>query len=207
MYDQLARIAPTVAQPAEFADYGAPWQTITEMTGVALGRPDQASALVRAVEGRFTEARAANPAFAGRTALLSAVLADGSYYLYAEGPAPRFLIDLGLNLPPAAAAVFTGPERAPVQLSRERLSLLEADVLMVGLYGDAAAGRFGADPLVRSLRVAREGRAVPMPELSTLNGALSFGSVLSLPVALREATPRIAAALDGDPATAVAPAT
>ncbi|MDN5930211.1 MAG: hypothetical protein L0I24_03985 [Pseudonocardia sp.] len=39
-------------------------------------------------------------------------------------------------------------------------------------------------------------------ELSETNGALSFGS-LGRPVALQEMAPRLAAALDGDPATAV----
>ncbi|MBW0105067.1 iron-siderophore ABC transporter substrate-binding protein [Pseudonocardia sp. KRD291] len=200
-YDALSGIAPTVAQPAEFADYGAPWQKITEMVGAALGVPDRAAGLVRDIEARFAQVREANPGFAGRTGLLATVLEDGSYYAYAEGPAPGFLVDLGLTLPPATAGVFTGPERAPVALSRERLSLLEADVLLVGLYGARAAGQIAADPVVQNLQVAREGRIVTMPELGELNGALSFGSVLSLPVALELAPPRVAAALDGNPAT------
>ena len=206
-YEQLSAIAPTVAQPAEFADYGAPWQKIMEVTGQALGQPERAAQLTAGVEQRFTAIRAEHPEFAGRTALLASVLEDGSYYLYAEGPAPRFLVDLGFTLPPAAEAIFTGPERAPQTLSREQVSLLEADVLLVGLYGDQAADRFATDPVVAGLRVAREGRAVLMPELSTLNGTLSFGSVLSLPKALDEAVPRIVAALDGDPATPVPAAT
>ena len=205
-YRTLSGIAPTVAQPGEFADYGAPWQKIAEMTGAALGVPDRAAQLVRDVGARFGATRDANPGFRGRTALLASVLADGSYYVYAEGPAPRFLVDLGFTLPPETARIFTGAERAPQQLSREQLGLLEADVLLVGLYGDRAAAQIAADPVVRGLRVARAGRMVLMPETSTLNGTLSFGSVLSLPVALQEVPPRIAAALDGNPATAVAPA-
>ncbi len=205
-YRALSGIAPTVAQPGEFADYGAPWQKITEMTGAALGVPDRAAQLVRDVEARFAATRDAHPGFRGRTALLATVLADGSYYVYAEGPAPRFLVDLGFALPPATARIFTGSERAPQQLSREQLGLLDADVLLVGLYGDRAAGQIANDPVLRGLRVAREGRMVLMPETSTLNGTLSFGSVLSLPAALDEVTPRIAAALDGNTATAVAPA-
>lgn len=202
-YDQLSRIAPTVAQPAEFADYGAPWQKIMEVTGIALGQPERAAQLTREIEDRFAATRAEHPEFAGRTALLATVLEDGSYYAYAEGPAPRFLIDLGFVLPPATEAIFTGPERAPQLVSRERLDLLDADVLLVGLYGGQAQARFTADPVVQGLRATREGRAVLMPELSTLNGTLSFGSVLSLPKALDEAVPRIVAAFDGAPATPV----
>lgn len=202
-YDQLSRIAPTVPQPGEFADYGAPWQKIMEMTGAALGQPERAAQLTRELEGRFAATRAEHPEFAGRTALLATVLEDGSYYAYAEGPAPRFLIDLGFVLPPATEAIFTDEERAPKPVSRERLDLLDADVLLVGLYGGQAEQRFATDPLVQGLRAVREGRTVLMPELSTLNGTLSFGSVLSLPKALDEAVPRITAAFDGDPATPV----
>ena len=43
--------------------------------------------------------------------------------------------------------------------------------------------------------------------LSRANAAMTFGSVLSLPAALTEMVPRLAAALDGDPATVVTSAT
>jgi iron complex transport system substrate-binding protein len=205
-YERLSGIAPTVAQPAEYADYGAPWQTITTTVGTALGREQDAAALIPEIEDRFARARADNPAFAGRTGLLAALLADGTFYVYAEGPAPRFLVDLGLVLPPAAEALFTGADRPPVALSPEQLSVLEADVLVVGLYGASATAARVDDPLFQSLRTVREGRAVLLPELSTANGAMTFGSVLSLPAALDEMVPRLAAALDGDPGTAVAPA-
>lgn len=194
-YRILSGIAPTVAQPVEFADYGVPWQTMTEIIGTALGHTGQVGAAVADVESRFTAARAANPGFAGRTALLAALLEDSTWYVYAEGPAPRVLVDLGFALPPAAAALFTGENRPPVLLSGEQLGVLDADVLLVGLYGPDAEATLAADPVVGGLPVARDGRIVAMPELSTLNGALSFGSLLSLPVALDELTPRLAAAL------------
>lgn len=100
-------------------------------------------------------------------------------------------------------ALSTGENRPPVALSPEQIGVLEADVLVLGLYGADAATGVVTDPVFQNLRVAQEGRAVLLPELSETNGALSFGSVLSLPVALQEMTPRLAAALDGDPVTAV----
>ncbi|MBW0115315.1 hypothetical protein [Pseudonocardia abyssalis] len=111
--------------------------------------------------------------------------------------------DLGLALPPAAEGLFSGENRPPVQLSPEQLDVLEADVLVVGLYGTFADDATIADPPFRNLRVAQEGRAILLPELSETNGAMSFGSVLSLPVAPEQLAPRLAAALDGDPATPV----
>jgi iron complex transport system substrate-binding protein len=204
-HELLEKIAPTVAQPAAYADYGAPWQVITETVGSAVGSPD-ATALVPAVDEQFARARAEHPQFAGRSALLAARLADGSFYAYAEGPAPRFLTDLGFTLPPAAAALFTGENRPPAMVGRERLDLLEADVLVLGLYGGNAAAVLG-DPVFANLDVARQGRVIMLPEVSQANAAMTFGSVLSLPAALTEMVPRLAAALDGDPATAVTSAT
>lgn len=200
-YDTLSALAPTVGPPVGYADYGAPWQAINEVVGTALGRSEQAAQLVAPIEQGIADLRTSVPA--GSTGLLAALLEDGSYYVYAEGPAPALLADLGLALPPAAEALFTGENRPPVLLSPEQLGVLEADVLVVGLYGAFADTATIDDPVFANLRVAQEGRAILLPELSEANGALSFGSVLSLPVAVEQLAPRLTAALDGDPSTAV----
>lgn len=197
-YDTLSEIAPTVAQPGEYADFGVPWQEMARIIGRAVGREDRAEELIPDIEARFDEARESNPEFEGATGLLAADLEDGSVYVYAEGPAPRFLTSLGLELPPETAEVFTGEDRAPVPLSLERLPLLESDVLVMGVYG---GGSVAERSVFQGLDVAREGRTVFMPEMSLVNGAITFSTLLSLPKALDEIVPRIAAAIDGDPET------
>nr|AJW65401.1 transport protein [Nocardiopsis sp. CMB-M0232] len=198
-YTLLSEIAPTVAQPAGFADYGAPWQEITRIVGTALDREDDAEALVADIEERFEQVRADHPEFAEATGLLATSI-EGDAFAYAEGPAPDFLVQLGLTLPEAAAGLFTGENREPQQVSLERIEVLEADALLVGLYGPEDGSVLGETVFTR-LDVAREGRVLAMPEMSDLNGSLSFGSVLSLPYALEELPPRLAALLDGDPGT------
>jgi len=55
-----------------------------------------------------------------------------------------------------------------------------------------------------SLSVHTEGREVFIDSYgTTLGGATSFVTVLSLPYLLDELVPRLAAAVDGDPATVV----
>ncbi len=203
-YGKLSEIAPTIAQLKGYADFGAPWQKITRMVGRALGRPAQAEDLISPIEERFEQVKSDHPEFEGSTGLLAAVVDDGSFYIYAEGPAPKFLRTLGLELPSDAAEQFSGENREPVQISLERLRILEADVLTLGLYG-ADKAKLADIPVYQALDVVQQGRDVLMPELSLANGALSFGSVLSLPVALDEMVPRIAAAIDGDPGTEVEP--
>ena len=200
-YEMPSEIAPTVAQPKGYADYGAPWQEITRKVGRALGRSERAAGLIPPIEERFERARAEHPEFESSTGILATSI-DGSAYVYAEGPAPRFLTTLGLELPPATAELFSGDDRAPVQLSLERLNLLEADALVLGLYGPEKAS-VANEPLFQQLDVAQEGRYILLPEMSRVNGALSFSTVLSLPIALDEMVPRLAAAIDGDLDTAV----
>lgn len=198
-YDTLAGIATTVAQPKRYADYGAPWQEITRVVGRALGRSGRAEQLVKDLEGRFEQARADHPELDGATGILATSI-SGTAYVYAEGPAPRFLTTLGLELPPEVEGLFTGDNREPVQLSLEQLRLLEADVVVMGIYGDRGTS-VAANPLYRRLTVSREGRDLLLPEMSLANGALSFSTVLSLPIALDQVVPALAAAIDGDPTT------
>jgi iron complex transport system substrate-binding protein len=41
-YDRLSQIAPTVARPKEYVDYGTPWDFQLELAGKALGRSERA---------------------------------------------------------------------------------------------------------------------------------------------------------------------
>lgn len=198
-YKTLSEIAPTVAQAPDHADYGAPWQDIAAIVGKALGRQEKAAELVRDIEARFDDVRAKNPEFGGATALLATSI-SGEAWAYAEGPAPGFLTQLGFDLPEEAAKLFTGDNREPVEVSLERLDALEAEVLLVGVYGPQSESVTNK-AVFKKLDAAKEGRTLSMPEMSRINGALSFGSLLSLPVALDEMVPRITALIDGDPDT------
>ncbi len=204
-YGLLSKIAPTVAQPEDTADYGVSWQQMTTRIGTALDREDEAAQLVTDIEAQLDEAETGLPGGAEATGLLSAVVDDGSFYIYADGPAPRFLTDLGLDLPAPAQAQLTEAQRAPVQVSKEKLDLLEADALVLGLYG-ATAEQLRQEGTFNQLEVVKQGRVIELTELSLANGALSFGSILSLPTAIEQMVPRLTAALDGDPATLPEPA-
>ena len=60
-YDRLSQIAPTVVQSSAFPDEETPWDVQLVTTGQALGREEQALALVDQVNAKIAEAKAANP--------------------------------------------------------------------------------------------------------------------------------------------------
>lgn len=202
-YATLADIAPTVAQPADHVDYGAPWDEITRTVGVAVGKTDEAEALVAEVEAELEAAIEEHPEFVGATSLMATPY-EGIYVYGPEDARGRLLTALGFELP-ADLVEVTG-EQYGGNLSLERADLLDVDAI-VWLDASDAEGPLGG-PLYEAMAVHTEGREVHLSSFSsTLGGATSFVSVLSLPSLLDELVPMLAAAVDGDPATEVPAAT
>ena len=193
-YDLLRQIAPTVAQPADYVDYGIPWQALTLTVGKAVGKAAEAQALVDEVEARFVQVQVDHPEFIGSTA--AAAMAWQGIYLY--GPQDirsRLLTALGFVLPEGIEAI-TGSTFGG-NLSMERADLLDVDVI-IWLDPQEAKGELGG-PLYQALPVHTEGREVLLSSIDDpVGGATSFVSVLSLPFLLDELVPQLAAAMDGN---------
>lgn len=191
-YDKLSAIAPTIGDvipEGEAADSvaAASWQTEFAVIGRALGKETGAATLTDEVEADFTAAQDAHPEFAGKT--VSVVLFNQGYYLLdSTDPRGNFFLELGFEENPVSGA-----------LSEEQVAELDTDVLVV--LGQSAA-EFGANAVAAQLPVVTEGRTVYVPTFdSDVAGALGYSSPLSLPYAVEQAVPALAAAADGDPAT------
>ncbi len=202
-YETLSEIAPTVAQSGEYVEYGTPWQEMTRTIGQALGKRERAEELVAGVEARFAEARERHPEFGGATAVYAGGLGPGEYYAEtAQSSRVGVLTALGFEIPEEISG-----ERFYVEISQERLDLLDRDVLLweIGENSELASSIKDA-PLYQRLGVYEEGRDV-FVEDPVLAAALAFISVLSLPFVLDTLVPMLAAAIDGDPETQVPSAT
>ncbi|MGH8931796.1 MAG: ABC transporter substrate-binding protein [Egibacteraceae bacterium] len=202
-YDRLAQIAPTVAQPEGFLNYGAPWQLMTRTVGRAVGQPERAEHLVADVEARFAEARAAHPEFARATALVVAPAGDGNYYAWPPpDTAGKFLADLGFLAPAGVAELAPESGGTLVQVSGERVDLFDADVLIWLVENASQSDEIRANPLYAGLDVATQGRDIfVFGETEVLTNAMFFSTVLSLPFAIDGLVPMLATAVDGDPTT------
>ncbi|QNG55734.1 iron-siderophore ABC transporter substrate-binding protein [Pseudonocardia petroleophila] len=202
-YDTLSGIAPTVAQPAGQEDFTISWQDTTLTLGRILGKQEQAEALVADTEALFTAAKAEHPEFAGRSAVMT-TLYEG-YYFYGEGdPRGRLLTSLGFVVPPTLAS-YISSDGFGGTVPGEQVAALDVDAL-VWLADGSTEAALRADALYSSLGVVSGGHEVFVTEGEPVNNAVSFVTPLSIPLILDNLVPRLAAAVDGDPATSTAAA-
>ncbi len=201
-YATLTKIAPTIAQPQGSGDFGAAWDDVTRTLGTAVGKPAEAEKLITDTNARFADVVAKNPKFTGATGLMA--MNYQGYFVYGpQDPRSRLMQSLGFQLP-AGLAAATG-DKFGVNISKERIDLLDADALvwLVTDY-DKDKATVQGDPLYAALKVKTEGRDIFVADGEPAYNAVSFESVLSLPYLLERLVPLLAAAVDGDPETAVA---
>lgn len=201
VYTTLSQIAPTVAQSGEYIDFGVPWQERARVVGRAVGKESEAEQRVADVEARFAAARQAHPEFEGAGGVVTGIGTGGE--LFVSGPAhqrARFLTSLGFEIPEAiveiAGVEFFG------EISSEQIGLIDTDVVV---WRGVDPAQLADNDLYQQLDVAQQGRAIFLEDNGALGSALSHSTVLSLPLLLDELVPRLAAAVDGDPATELSP--
>ncbi len=196
-YEKLSQIAPTVGQTGDYIDFGMPWDEQTLLVGKALGREAQAEQVVADVKAKFEQVRADHPEFEGKTAVLAYGGPDG-YGAYAtQDTRSRFLTDLGFKVPERIDEL--AGDSFFIQFSQEQFRLMDQDVVV--MYG--AQKDILANPVFKRLDAVKEDRVIYVDLTDQFAGALGFASAISLPFLLDESTDMFAAAVDGDPATAV----
>lgn len=198
-YATLAAIAPTVAQPGEYVDYGTPWQEAFLINARAVGRTAEAEAVLADLDAQFAAARDEHPEFEGATAAVAFTFEElpGAY---ASGDnRAQVLADLGFVTPPefdelAGDAFF-------FSVSPEELAVLDQDVIVWVVSDESGYEAVRSEPLRTTLRAYQEGREIVADPL--VSGAFSHASPLSLQFVLEELVPELALAVDGDPSTEV----
>jgi len=200
-YEKLAQIAPTLAQPAEYPDFGVPWQEQTRLIGQALGRSSRAEALITEVETKIANVAAMHPEFAEATIAWAMPTGEVSQFWVVGPNTPplRFLSALGFKYPPVTAEAVGDLDSA--QISGEQLNLIDTSVLILQAASDEERAAIESDALVQQLNAVKEGRLIFFVGNDPVYGALSFSTVSSLSYAVEKLLPLLVAAVDGDPAT------
>lgn len=198
-YEKLSQIAPVITQSDGYVDYGIGWEEMTTQIGKAIGKADEAEALVDDVNGQLDAVIDENPAFKGAQAVVATPY-EGIFVYGPEDPRGRFLTRLGFELPDGLVKA-TGEEFGG-NLSEENAKLLDGD-LVIWLDPDDAEGDLGG-PAYATFPVHTEGREVMLDSFNDpLGAATSFITPLSIPFLLDGLVPKMTAAMDGDPSTKV----
>ena len=199
-YSLLSRIAPTLARPAEYGNYGTPWDRSTRLIGRALGLEEKAESIISDLKNRIERIKKDNPAFVGAS-IAVAFSYDGNWNAYSSQDGhSHILTQLGFTIPKRIDELSGDSYYA--SFSGELIEMLDTDVLIWTAFGDKAETmKIKELPLRNTMRAYREGREmfVRFPEYR----AFAYGTILSIPYALDAIVPGLIAAVDGDPATQV----
>jgi iron complex transport system substrate-binding protein len=195
-YQQLSRIAPTVAYPQEA--WATPWKDTIRIVGEALGRSDEAEALLADIDATVAEQAAAHPEFEGTSIALVASTPDAFYVYTPADPRVQFVLDLGFESAESVEALASGDDTFFSTVSTERLAELQSDVLVSYAASQAEADAFLGSAPAQLLPQVERG-AVASVVGTQLVSSVSPPTALSLTWALDEYVAELAKAVAAAP--------
>lgn len=204
MYKNLSKIAPVVVTPAGYQHWGAPWQAeLTIIDQATSGSTAKADAIINSFADRYAAVRQQYPELEGKTGTNVYLREDGSFDLWSSNDlASKFLIDLGLTFP-AELDKLAQPDNR-ITVSPEFIDRLDMDVAIWPADNAEIRNKVEAMSLYQGLKLATEGRSIWLDDGDGLaSGAMSWQTPLSLGYLLDLLPAKLAAAVDGDPATAI----
>jgi iron complex transport system substrate-binding protein len=188
-YERLSSIATTIGVPEGGESYlTAPNQQI-EMISTALGVPEKGEELIAANDEAFAAAAAEHPEWEGLTAVAATKTSEGWGAYIEASERVQFLERLGFVQSPEIAAVETNAGGFSVDISTEKLDLLDAD-LVVAFPIFIERTEITDDPLFQAIPAVADGRSVVID--GDLSAAYSLGSALSTRYAIDTIVPLIA---------------
>lgn len=200
-YLQLSKIAPVIATPKGEGDYTMPWDKRARLLAQVLDKEDRGQELIAKIESQIASVKKAHPDWAGKTFAM-ATYWNGSVGVYSgDDMTVNLIAKMGLTLSPSVADL-TRKGEFYMTLSEEELGLIDADVLFWYVTGDNKK-QIESLALRPYMRAFKEGREIMLPPNSMVNSALSYSSLLSLPIAIDQIVPLIELAIDGDGSTVV----
>ncbi len=184
-YEQLSEIAPVAAYQEAWA---TTWQDMTIDNGKALGKEEEAEALVEEISALISEKTAAYPDIQGLTAAYCYFDTSnlGSFYVYMpKDPRAAYLVDLGLDLPENIRALDDGSFFF-MTVSSENIDVLNDLDLIVTWGEDDTLAALQADPLISQVPAVQRGSVVFLSNSSKLIAASCTPTPLSIKATIDE---------------------
>lgn len=167
VYDQLTELAPTVVVPYDGGAEGedAMWREPMQIIARAVGREERGEKILSEIDTEIERARERLSRL-GNLAVSVFTAADGYLGYYTPQSYPGYVLEqLGLSRPEAQKEIPKNADPQIVEISNERLDLLDADVAFCINFGeDEFLDDFESRPLFRSLGVVESGYYVRLSE-------------------------------------------
>jgi iron complex transport system substrate-binding protein len=193
-YGLLSKIAPTVAYPDQA--WSTPWRDVITTVGEALGKSDEADAVLQDIDAQVSAAADAHPEFRGKS-IAAVVDTAGVFSVYKkEDPRVAFLLDLGFTSAPSVDELANGDSTFYYTLSYEQLDKLESDVILAyaGTEEDASAFQESPqDAVIPAVASGNYGQLVGADRVA----AVSPPTALSATWGLDELVDTLAEAVEG----------
>lgn len=200
-FDKLSKIAPTV--PYLEKAWGTPWQDQVATIGKAVGQEAKAAELTAATEKTIADAVAANPQIKGKSAAWAWFTPTdlSTIGLYTTSDLrPQMLREFGFADSPTVDELSAkDPAAFSVNLSAEKASTLDADIVVFYAEEGAGAEQLKKDPLIGSIPALKADRYVASAD-NEVALSMSLPSPLSVQTAVRDFLPKLVSAVDGKPA-------
>lgn len=182
-YEQLSQIAPTVAYPDKA--WSTPWRETIRIVGEALGKADEADALLADIEAQIAAKAEEHPELAGKSVAMVFNTPDAFYVYKPADPRVGFTLDLGLVNAESVDALANGDSTFYYTLSQERLGDLESDILVSYADTPEASAEFLTSPEAELMGQVQDGRVAEIVGTSFI-AAVSPPTALSLTWGLDE---------------------
>ncbi|MCB0978228.1 MAG: iron-siderophore ABC transporter substrate-binding protein [Acidimicrobiales bacterium] len=173
----------------------ASWQDLTRTIGKALGRSNEAEAVISDTEDLVSRTRASLSGIKGRTVAV-AVASTSSKVRVVNKPtdtAAKFLADLGLALPERLTKLDGAGGVGAVDIGLEQLDLLDADILILA-SNQGAREDLERSPLFARLPAVKAGTYLPYD--NTTATGLRVPTPLSIPHVIGVLKPTLERAAD-----------
>jgi len=199
-YDKLSKIAPVVAYTDK--PWGTPWEDQLSAIGKALGKDAEAAELRARTDKVIADAVAAHPQLEGKSAAWAwfspTDLSTIGLYTTAD-MRPQMLRQFGLVDSPTVAAMSKDTSEFSVNLSAEKASTLDADLVVFYAEEGAGAEQVTGNALLGQIPALQKKQYVASAD-NAVALSMSLPSPLSVQTAVDEFLPKIVSALNGTPA-------
>ena len=162
-YDQLSQIAPVLG-PSDKNYLQLPWRDQTLAIAEALGKTDEAKALISETEAELAAAVKKYPQTAGHDYTLSLGTPDQIKVMNDPNDASVEVLEaFGLSFSETAAALPSLADGSgSAGVSEENIAALDADIVMIGFFGADTQKRWESSTLFQELNAVQHGGFIAM---------------------------------------------